>query len=288
MIGGNASTRARVSVVTPSFNMARYLGETIQSVLANLRPGDEYFVIDGGSTDDSVEVIERYASSLTYWVSEPDSGYAHALAKGFARASGDILCWINSSDVLLAGAFDAASEALRTLRAELIFGDDFYIDEQGKVIRFSRGYVRDLRAAMLFGGWTPLQDACFWLRDLYARIGGIDAGLKYAADYDLFLRMALAGRTHYVPKAFSAFRRHGGQKSMAGSDQYRSERIAVRNRELRRAPGALLTKFCASALHGTEIRWRERVQRRAWTRPDLQNRPIGELACAPYWPARSE
>jgi glycosyltransferase involved in cell wall biosynthesis len=127
-------------------NMAAYLGATIESVFANLASDDEYFVIDGASTDGSVDVIRRYADRLTGWVSEPDRGYADALRKGFARATGDVLCWINAGDLLLPGALDAAREALEETGSDMIFGDDFYIDEAGKVISFSRGYIRDLRS----------------------------------------------------------------------------------------------------------------------------------------------
>src|SRR5215469_6751580 len=102
----------RVSVVTPSFNMAPYLEATITSVIANLRAGDEYFVIDGGSTDGSVDAIRRHEAGLTGWVSEPDGGYAEAIAKGFDRATGDILCWLNCSDIYLSGALDAAKDLL--------------------------------------------------------------------------------------------------------------------------------------------------------------------------------
>ena len=274
----------KVSVVTPSFNMARFLDETIASVIANLRPGDEYFVIDGGSTDRSVAIIRRHEAQLTDWVSEPDHGYADALAKGFKRATGDILCWINAGDLLLPGALDAVRQAMARTRADMIFGDDFYVDEDSRVISFSRGYVRDLRAAMLYGGWTPLQDACFWERELYKRVGGLDRNLKYAADYDLFLRMALAGKTMYVPLAFSAFRRHRGQKSIAGSAQYHRERHQVRKRELARATDTVAGKLMQTAVQGVAVRWRERVARRRWLRPDLAGRPLLEFPCDSYWP----
>jgi glycosyltransferase involved in cell wall biosynthesis len=267
--------------------MAGYLAATIDSVLANLRPGDEYFVIDGASTDGSADLIRRYADRLTGWVSEPDRGYADALRKGFARATGDILCWINAGDLLLPGALDAAREALEATGADMIFGDDFYIDEDGKVISFSRGYVRDLRAAMLYGGWTPLQDTCFWRRSLYERVGGIDPTLRYAADYDLFLRFAMTGRTTYVPKAFSAFRRHAGQRSIAGAPAYKRERATVRRRELERAQGSALARGFRTAWHGFAVRWRIRVAQRRWTRSDLRGTPIGALTCQAYWPPAS-
>src|SRR6476646_6056388 len=111
-----------VSVVTPCLNMSRYLAETIEGVLRNLRLGDEYFVIDGGSRDGTVDIIRSFEKRLTGWVSEPDKGYADALAKGFARATGDILCWINAGDLLLPGALDAARRALTETDAEMIFG----------------------------------------------------------------------------------------------------------------------------------------------------------------------
>jgi len=273
-----------ISVVTPSFNMKAYLRQTIESVLGNLRQGDQYFVIDGGSTDGSAEVIRSYEGRLTGWVSEPDRGYADALAKGFARASGDVLCWINSGDLLLSGALDAARGALQDTGAELVFGDDFYIDENDRVIFFSRGYIKDLRSAMLYGGWTPLQDACFWRRELYQRVGGIDAQVKYAADYDLFLRMALHGKAAYVPKAFSAFRRHTGQKSISGASAYRDERARVRQRELDSTPHSPAQRLSHRICQAVAVRWRARVTQRGWRRPDLQGRAISELPCAVYWP----
>lgn len=274
-----------VSVVTPVFNMAAQLEPTIRSVLCNLQPVDEYFIVDGGSTDGTVEMIRRHERRLTGWISAADQGYADALHKGFSRAAGGICCWINAGDLLLRGALDAARKALRDTGADMIFGDDFYIDEQGKVISFSRGYVSDLRAAMLYGGWTPLQDACFWRRELYERVGGIDPALRYAADYDLFLRMALAGSAAYVPLAFSAFRRHAGQKSIAGSQQYSRERKQVRRRELSRS-GSRLGAFARSAAQAAAVRWRVHVSQKRWTRPDLHGRPIAALDCGSYWPAR--
>ena len=148
----------RISVVTPSLNMAPYLEGTIKSVIGNLKRGDEYFVIDGGSTDGSTDIIRRYEDRITGWVSEADAGYADAVAKGFARATGDVLCWINSSDLYLDGAFDAARKHLGD-DLDMIFGDDFCIKEENRVLYYSRGWVTDLRGAMLFGGWTPLHSA---------------------------------------------------------------------------------------------------------------------------------
>lgn len=272
-----------ISVVTPNFNMASYLGPTIESVLRNLVPGDEYFVIDGGSRDDSVEVIRKYEDRITGWISERDEGYADAIAKGFDRATGDILCWINAGDLFLDGALEAARTQMTDNR-DLIFGDDFYIDEQSRVLAFSRGWVPNLKLAMLYGGWTPLQDACFWRRSLYQRIGGLDRQLRHAADYDLFLRMALAGRANYVPITFSAFRRHAGQKSIAQSNEYAAERRSVRQRALR----ALHKDHAHDALwqlpYRLAVSVRARLGLRIWRRPDLAGTEIADLPSRSYWP----
>jgi len=280
----NPVRRSAVTVVTPNLNLGSYLSRTMESVLRNLSPGDEYVVIDGGSKDGSVNIIKRYESQLTGWVSEPDRGHADAIAKGFASAKGEILCWINAGDLLLEGALDVARQALSERGVEMIFGDDLYIDEEDRVIFYSRGYVKDLKNAMLFGGWTPLQDACFWRRELYERVGGINAQLKQAVDYDLFLRMAMRGTARYVPWTFSAFRRHPGQKSISASDAYLQEREHVRRAALTGLPGIPLQKALFSLWHGAIIRWRVHVSQRRWRRDDLIGQPVEKLPCRQYWP----
>ena len=220
------------SIITPNYNMGNYLEKTIESVLCNLQKGDEYFVIDGGSTDNSVEVIRKYEKYLSGWVSEPDKGFADAISKGFKKSTNIFQCWINSGDLLLKGSLKKAQVALTEMDADMIFGDDVYIDEQGRVIKHSSGFVHSLRKIMLYGGWTPLQDACYWRKSLYERVGGIDPNIKYAADYDLFLRMSGFGNCRYVPIIFSAFRKHDGQKSIAGSSLYQKERNFIRKDNL--------------------------------------------------------
>jgi glycosyltransferase involved in cell wall biosynthesis len=272
----------RISVVTPNFNMGRYLEETMQSVFANLGPGDEYFVIDGESCDESFDIIRRHEARLTGWVSEPDRGYADALRKGFARASGDVLCWINSSDVLLLGTFDRIRSEFSNADVDMIFGDDFYFDEDSRVVRVSRGYARDIANAMLHGGWTPLQDACFWTRQIYDRVDGIDPALKAAADYDFFLRIALTGRCKYLPVAFSAFRRHSGQKSIAQQLIYAKEREAARRRQLARSGITPFNSTMRYFYHKNLGRVWARVGPLVRGRRDLAGRPIAELACDSY------
>ncbi|MDD2806220.1 MAG: glycosyltransferase family 2 protein [Elusimicrobiales bacterium] len=222
----------RFSVVTPTYNMGRYLAATIESVIANMRPGDEYFIIDGGSTDDTLDVIRSYEKRITGWVSEPDSGYGDALRKGFAMASGEFQCYINSGDVLLSGALDVARECFQGNDADFLFGDDVYIGEDGLVIFYNSGAVSNLKNFMLFGGWTPLQDACFWRKTVFSSAGSVDPSLRYAVDYDLFLRYSLQGKCLYLPIVFSAFLKHDGQKSRRYYAEYAIEREKCREREL--------------------------------------------------------
>ncbi len=238
--------RNTFSIVTPNYNMASFLSATIESVLRNMKQGDEYFVIDGGSSDGSVDVIRKYEASLTGWITERDKGYADALVKGFKKSSGTFMCWINSGDLLLDGALDTARQALSVSGANLIFGDDIFIDEQNRVISYSNGRVVSLKNMMLYGGWTPLQDACFWERSLYDRIDGINSNLKYAADFDFFLRASCTGYCLHLPKVFSAFRRHDNQISSRCHAGYEDELRSCRQRMLAQLNTPVLNRLFGS------------------------------------------
>ena len=251
----------RFSVVTPNLNMARYLPETIESVLRNLEGGDEYVVVDGGSTDGSVDILRQYSKRLSGWISEPDSGYADAVAKGFTRTTGELMCWVDSGDLLLDGALRSARGAIASTGADLVFGDDLHIDEEGAVIAHSRADVHSLSLVMLYGGWTPLQDACFWRRSMYDRIGGLEVTLRRAADYDFFLRASLSGRCVYTPNIYSAFRRHNGQTSVADAGGYKAERQACRRRELARQNTNGIARISLLLAAWGSIRWRHHITR---------------------------
>lgn len=254
------SMKTNITIITPSYNMADYLPQTIESVLSNLEEDDEYYIIDGGSTDESVDVIKQYEDKITGWISEKDDGYAHALSKGFEKAEGDILCWINAGDLLLPHTFDIVrlffSENKNT---ELIFGDDYHINEEGVVLQHSKGKVSDLSKIMMFGGWTPLQDACFWRKELYERVNGIDKHLKYAADYDMFLKMSLSGQYEYIPAVLSAFRKHDGQKSIQFMHEYRNERYSSMKNARSNFDANPLIKRAQIILYWVWVRMRSRL-----------------------------
>ena len=174
-----------VTIVTPSYNQGCFVQQTIQSVLAQDYPHIEYFVIDGGSTDDSAEIIRRYVTRLAYWVSEPDRGQTYAINKGFARATGSILAWLNSDDLL---APSAVRIAVAYLRAQadvgLVYGDRLHIDCRGNVIGVNR--MPAFYAAMLARNITLPQETAFFRRDAFERAGGIDQTLHFSMDFDLW------------------------------------------------------------------------------------------------------
>ena len=253
--------------------MGRYLCETIESVLRNLQPGDEYFIIDGGSTDQSVEIIRRYESRISGWVSEADKGYADAIAKGFRRGDGELLAWINSSDLLLPGALDCARGYLTNPEVDMIFGDDYYIAEDSTVLFRSYGGTRNLRNMMLYGGWTPLQDACFWRRSLYERVGGINPDTQYAADFEIFLKFSLAGNCLYAPLAFSTYRKHSGQISISGARRYQEERQSILSQMLECSVSNIPLRIA----YYLWLRMRSRIFQRYWNSREHRGRPISEM-----------
>jgi len=250
----------RIAVVTPNLNLGHYLEDTIQSVLANLADGDEYYIVDGGSSDDSCAILERYNSKITKWISEPDHGYADAVGKGLGWASADVLCWINSGDILLRGALSTVRALFFERADDLLFGDDYVIDQRGNVIFRSCGRVACLRKMMLYGSWTPLQDACFWRREAYEEIGGMDRTLRFSGDYDLFLRLSRNARVSYVPYVFSAFRRHPGQISIAATKEYQREKDACRQREIGECDAGLLRR----PYYWAAVRVRARILDPVW------------------------
>jgi glycosyltransferase involved in cell wall biosynthesis len=265
--------QASFTIVTPNYNNGRFLAQTIESVLANLQPGDEYFVVDGGSSDESLQIIKRYESRLTGWLSGPDRGYADAISKGFKLGRGDLLAWINSSDLLLPGALSVARQLLLRNQADLLFGDDYHIAEDGIVLFRSCGAASSFKKLMLHGGWAPLQDACFWTRSIYERVGGVNPDTKFAADFEFFLKIAIVGTSVYAPVAFSAFRKHTGQISISASESYRSERRAI----LKKAQSIECVSPIERIPYYAWVRLRARVFQSFLNSKAHAGQPIGEL-----------
>jgi len=221
-----------VSIVTPSYIQAPYLESAIRSVLDQDYPRIEYFVIDGGSTDDSPAIIKKYASRLAGWVSEKDNGQTDAINKGFSRATGSILAWLNSDDAYRPGAVREAVEfLLREPAVGMVYGDANFINEAGGIIgrfpaaqtdleRLRRGYVH-----------IPQQSA-FWRAELWKQVAPLDPSFYFAMDYDLWVRLARITTLKYVPgHVWADFRLHAGGKSVLDDDRCWPEMLKVHYRD---------------------------------------------------------
>ena len=182
----------KFTVVTPSLNQGQFLEETIRSVLLQGYPNLEYIVIDGGSSDESVEIIRKYEKWLAYWSSEPDRGQSHAINKGFRRATGEIVAWLNSDDVYERDALRLGVTSLINHAADMVYGDCFVINERGEHLRRLDPPAFSL-PNLLLDSFIP-QPATFFRRHVFELIGLLDEDFNYAMDYDLWLRIA----SHFV------------------------------------------------------------------------------------------
>ena len=234
----------RVSIVTPSFNHARFLEQTIRSVLEQDYPNIEYIVIDGGSQDGSRDLIEAYAPQLAYWQSQPDGGQTDAINQGFARATGEILAWLNSDDYLLPGA---VSRAVAALQAEpelgMVYGDCLLVNAEGKTIKRFPAAQTDY--ARLRRGYVHIpQQSSFWRASLWEVVGPLDPSFYFAMDYDLWTRLARMAPLKYLPgEPWAAFRLHGDAKSLAQDDRCWPEMLRVHYRDGGKKLAALPAKY---------------------------------------------
>lgn len=224
----------KISIVTPSYNQAPFLEETIRSVLLQGYPNLEYIIIDGGSTDGSVEIIRKYEKWLAYWVSEPDQGQSNAINKGWRRATGEICAWLNSDDVYLPGALkNVARSFIESPERELLYGNLLYIDQKSDIDGYLHAPPFSLKELMC-GNYIP-QPATFLKRKALERVGYLKENLHFCMDYDLWLRVAIDGEVAHLPKTLAAFRFHPQSKTMTQLVHMTVELAEIAERFLREA-----------------------------------------------------
>jgi glycosyltransferase involved in cell wall biosynthesis len=248
-----------VSIVTPSYNQARFLEETIQSVLMQDYPRIEYLIVDGGSTDGSVEIIRKYAHRLAWWVSEPDGGQTDAINKGFAHAHGEILAWLNSDDTYQPGAVSAAVQALLTHpQAGMVYSDCNYINEEGKVIGRFPAAQTDYRR--LRRGYVHIpQQTMFFRSALWQEVGPLDPSFYFAMDYDLWVRIAARAEIRYFPgQVWANFRLHTAGKTIVADDRCWPEMLRVHYRDGGSFFAPIVAKYYLRKLIAPFWNWRRR------------------------------
>ena len=210
----------KISIVIPSYNQGQYLEETILSVINQQYLNLELFVIDGGSSDNSIDVIKKYKQHLTWWVSEKDHGQSEAINKGLKKATGEIITWINSDDLLMPGCLHKVATHFSELpdKTGLIHGGVIVFREHRELeTRFT--YLPPCLESYL-SGIAFSQPSAFFRKKYLDRVGLLNSDLHYGMDYDLFMRLSLVCNFHPVHDVFSKYRLHGQSKSVAENHKF--------------------------------------------------------------------
>ncbi|MBN2115877.1 MAG: glycosyltransferase [Anaerolineales bacterium] len=215
-----------ISIVTPSYNQAPYIEQTIQSVLGQEYPHIEYVVIDGGSTDNSFEIIGKYADRLAYWISEKDAGQAEAINKGFKRARGEILAWLNSDDYYLPNTIPAVVKCFEeNPEVVMAYGDMLAVDGNGQtinVLKYKQLSLEDLLCFQIIG-----QPSVFFRRAAFEKTGPLETTFHFMLDHHLWIRLAQQGPILHVPQVWSAARYHPAAKNRARAAEFGREAFRV-------------------------------------------------------------
>ena len=220
----------KISVIVPSYNQGKFIEATLQSVITQNYLNLELIVIDGASTDNTLDIIKKYENALTYWKSEPDKGQTDALIKGFNLAHGDIWCWLNSDDLHAPNTlFDVATSFQNLPHVDAIYGDTMWINESGLPLREQREIPFNRFIWLYTYNYIPGM-SMFWRRDIYERCGGLDQNFDLAMDADLWIRFAHHGQLHHIPCIWSYMRFYPDQKNRRLRENSNKEDLKIRTR----------------------------------------------------------
>ncbi len=246
-----------VSIITPSFNQSRFLEAAMQSVLTQDYPRIEYIVVDGGSTDDSASIIKKHESRIAWWVSEKDKGQTDAINKGFNRANGEILAWLNSDDTYNAGAISAAVKYLmENPKVALVYSDCNYINEDGEIIGQFPAAQTDIRK--LRRGYVHIpQQTMFFRAKYWKELGPLDPSFYFAMDYDLWTRIAAHAPIKYLGgQMWANFRIHTNSKTNVNDERGWQEMLRVHYRDGGSFFSIIVAKYYLRKIIGPLWKWR--------------------------------
>ena len=220
----------KITIVTPSYNQADFIEETILSIINQNYPNLEYIIIDGGSTDNSIEIIKKYQKHIDYWVSEKDYGQSHAINKGFARATGDILNWINSDDVLCENALLKIGESYLNRKNDnlIIIGSGYEIDEKSMITQERKALHNIDSNSNLYINIVgkPIQQSIFFSKKINNEVGGINPLIRYPMDIDLYFKFGfLEPEIIIIDNFLASFRKHSNSKTVSQDYKMLLEKI---------------------------------------------------------------
>lgn len=245
----------KISIITPSYNQGAFLEETIRSVLDQDYPNLEYIIIDGGSTDGSVDIIRKYADKLAYWVSEKDECHADALNKGFRRATGGIVAWLNSDDVYCPGTFEAVAKAfMADPDLDFVFGNSYETDEHLNIFR-NDIHTRLSFAALVVLGMTLVQPTAFWKRELFDKYGYLNCDFFFSFDYEFFCRISRHVKSRHLKKHLAKFRLHANCKSMTITHVGRENHVRIHEMYYKEACKGWPEPLVVLAMHICRAYW---------------------------------
>lgn len=222
-------TYPKISVITPSYYQGQFIEETILSVIGQNYPNLEYIIVDGGSTDNTVEIIKKYESKISYWVSEKDNGQSHAINKGFEKATGDIFCWLNSDDMYMSGCLKYISERFLDHTEGIVFGNCLHFTEgEEGLTSYGSDVVNMSRNTALNNRDFIIQPSSFWSREAWNLTGPLNESMSFAFDWEWFLRAERKGiRFSALSKCLSLYRSHVEHKTGSGGKKRQLEILAL-------------------------------------------------------------